>query len=82
MNAAVEAKAAEIKTLVCRVIGADPEKISDTDLFIDDLGADSLKLVEVLATLQIKYDVEVDPAEFRRLVNLEGVYEVLGEVLD
>jgi len=81
VNAAVEAKAAEIKTIVCRVLSVDPATVSDTDLFIEDLGADSLKLVEVLATLQIKLDVEVDPADFRRLVNLEGVYEVLSEAL-
>lgn len=82
MNAIIEARAAEIKAIVCRVLDADPEQVSDTDLFMEDLGADSLKLVEVLATLQIKLDVEVDPAEFRRLVNFDGVYEVLSEALE
>lgn len=81
MSALVEARAAEVKAVVCRVLNVDPETVSDTDLFIDDLGADSLKLIEVLATLQVKYDVEVDPTEFRRLVDFEGVYAVLSEAL-
>ncbi|MFF5986358.1 acyl carrier protein [Prauserella flavalba] len=82
MNAVVVERAGEIKELVCRVLEIEPEKVSDTDLFTDDLGADSMKLIELLANLEIEFDVEIDEDEIERLVNLRGVYDVLSAALD
>ncbi|PXY17200.1 polyketide-8 synthase acyl carrier protein [Prauserella sp. PE36] len=82
MNAAVAERADEIKELVCRVLEIEPEKVSDTDLFTEDLGADSMKLIELLANLEIEFDVEIDEDEIERLVNLRGVYDVLSAALD
>ena len=81
MSATVAAWADEIKAVVCRVLELDEQDVSDTALFIDDLGADSMKLIELLANLEIEFDIEVDESEFERLVNLNGVYEVLSSVL-
>lgn len=82
MNAAVAERADEIKELVCRVLEIEPEKVSHTDLFTEDLGADSMKLIELLANLEIEFDVEIDEDEIERLVNLRGVYDVLSAALD
>lgn len=81
MNPVVERRTTEIKQLVCRVLEVDEEKVSDNDLFTDDLGADSMKLIELLAHLEIEFDVEIDESELERLVNLRGVYEVLSAAL-
>jgi acyl carrier protein len=81
VNPLVEARADEIKAVVCRVLEVDEETVGPTDHFVTDLGADSMKLIELLANLEIEFDVEVDPAEFERLVDLEGVHAVLGEAL-
>lgn len=81
MNATVAARANEIKAVVCRVLELDEQDVSDTALFTDDLGADSMKLIELLANLEIEFDIEVDESEFERLVNLNAVYDVLSSVL-
>lgn len=81
MHAAVAERADEIKSVVCRVLEVDEDEVGPTDNFAD-LGADSMKLIELLANLEIEFDVEVDPAEFERLVNLDGVYDVLSATLD
>ena len=82
MHAAVAERAAEIKAVVCRVLEVDEDQVGPTDQFIEKLGADSMKLIELLANLEIEFDVEVDPAEFEKLVDLEGVYGVLSTALD
>ncbi|HEY7591967.1 MAG TPA: acyl carrier protein [Actinophytocola sp.] len=82
MHAAVVERAAEIKTVVCRVLEVDEDQVGPTAHFVDDLGADSMKLIELLANLEIEFDVEVDPAEFEKLVDLDGVYGVLSAALD
>jgi acyl carrier protein len=82
MHAAVAERAAEIKAVVCRVLEVDEDQVGPTDHFVEKLGADSMKLIELLANLEIEFDVEVDPAEFEKLVDLEGVYGVLSTALD
>ena len=82
MNARVAERADEIKAVVCRVLEVDEDQVGPADHFVDDLGADSMKLIELLANLEIEFDVEVDSAEFERLVDLDGVYDVLSTALD
>ena len=81
MNAQVSARVDEIRAVVCRVLEVDEDQVGPTDHFVDELGADSMKLIELLANLEIEFDVEVDPGEFERLVDLDGVYAVLSEAL-
>ncbi|MBB4912043.1 acyl carrier protein [Actinophytocola algeriensis] len=82
MNRRVAERADEIRAVVCRVLEVDDDQVGPADHFVDDLGADSMKLIELLANLEIEFDVEVDPAEFERLVSLDGVYAVLSEALE
>ena len=82
MNAQVAERAGEIRAVVARVLEVDEDQLGPADHFVDELGADSMKLIELLANLEIEFDVEVDPGEFERLVDLDGVYAVLSEALD
>jgi acyl carrier protein len=82
MTPLVAERVAEIRAVVCRVLEVDDDAVTETALFVDDLGADSMKLLELLANLEIEFDVEVDESEFERLVNLRGVYDALGSVLE
>lgn len=82
MNAIVTQRADEIKRTVCRVLEVEPGEVSETDLFVQDLGADSMKLIELLANLEVDFDVEIDPGEIDKMAHLKGVYEVLSAALD
>ena len=82
MTPAVAERAEEIRSVVSRVLEVERERVTETALFVDDLGADSMKLLELLANLEIEFDVEVDESQFEKLINLAGVYDVLGSVLD
>lgn len=82
MNARVAERTGEIKAVVCRVLEVDEDALAPTDNFVGVHGADSMKLIELLANLEIEFDVEVDSAEFDRLVDLNGVYDVLSTALD
>lgn len=81
VSPAVAEHAARIKRVVCQVLEVEPEHVGPSDRFIEDLEADSMKLIELLANLEIEFDVEIDEDEIERLVNLDGVYHVLGSVL-
>ncbi|MGH3435188.1 MAG: acyl carrier protein [Sciscionella sp.] len=72
---------AEVKQVVCQVLEVDDKELGMTTLFHDDLGADSMKLIDLLATFEIKYDVDVDESELDHMIHLGGVLEVLARAL-
>ena len=75
-------RAAKTKEVTCRVLEVEESELSDDTLFKEDLDADSMKLIELLANLEIEYDVEIDEDALDRMTNLTGVYEVINEALD
>jgi acyl carrier protein len=70
---------AKIKEIVCEILELDEDEVSDTSLFKEDHDADSLRAIEILASLEKEFKVVIDQAELARMVNLAGVYEVVGE---
>jgi acyl carrier protein len=81
MSALTEERVAEIRKVLADVLEVDEARIGDETLFKEDLDADSMKLIEVLARLEIEYDVEIDESALDRMVNFKGVCEVLAEAL-
>jgi len=75
-------RAAKIKEVTCRVLEIDESELGADTLFQEDLDADSMKLIELLASLEIEYDVEIDEDALDRMVNLAGVYAVINEAID
>lgn len=70
---------AKIKAIVCEILEIDPAELTDTSLFKEDHGADSLGAIEILSALERTFDVEIDQAELTRMVNLDSVVAVVDE---
>ncbi|MGW7077334.1 acyl carrier protein [Streptomyces sp. NPDC054871] len=68
-----------IKEIIAENIDVEVESLSDTALFIDELGADSLKLIDVLSALEMEYSIVIDMNELPKMVNVEATYQVAAE---
>ena len=79
MSAISDAQKKEVKSIVCEIQEIEPDEITDTSLFIEDHGADSLRAIEILARLETALGVTIDQTELSRMTNLENVYAVLAE---
>ncbi|MER7212868.1 acyl carrier protein [Streptosporangium sp. NPDC000239] len=73
------AQRAQIKSLICEILEIDPDGVTETSLFSEDHGADSLRAIEILAALERTLKVSIDQEELVRMTNLEGVYTVVTE---
>ncbi|MGC4746950.1 acyl carrier protein [Micromonospora sp. DT201] len=74
-----EQRDAKLKDLVCEILELDEDEVSETSLFAEDHGADSLRAIEILASLEKEFGVVIDQSELARMVNLKGVREVVAE---
>ncbi|MFY1670039.1 acyl carrier protein [Plantactinospora sp. WMMB334] len=69
----------QVKEIVCEILEIDADEVTETSLFKEDHGADSLLAIEILAALERNLHVTIDQAELSRMVNLAGVYAVIAE---
>lgn len=74
-----DARMETIKELVCDILELEEDKVTLTSLFKEDHDADSLRAIEILATLEKTFKIKIPQEELPKMVNLEGVYGVVAE---
>jgi acyl carrier protein len=57
----------------------DPGEIGETDHLIDDLGADSLTLVSVLAGIEQEFRVSIETEQIPRMTDVRGIRAVIAD---
>ncbi|MDX3337006.1 acyl carrier protein [Streptomyces sp. ME02-6979.5a] len=80
MTTAIDERQEKIKDIVCDILEIDPEDVTETSLFKEDHDADSLRAIEILASLEKEFHIEIDQAQLGRMVNLKSVYQVVAEI--
>ena len=68
-----------VKELIAEQLGLQPDDIRPECSFVDDLGADSLDLVELLMAFSDEFDIEIDDEEAENIVTVSDVLEALRE---
>ena len=71
---AVEAKVREI---VCDQLGVRDEEVTPDASFVEDLGADSLDLVELVMALEEEYDTEISDEEAEKIKTVQDVVDYI-----
>ncbi|MDF3835343.1 acyl carrier protein [Cupriavidus basilensis] len=68
-----------IKQIVSDILEIEPAEMTLESLFKEDHDADSLRAIEILASLEKAFGVEIPQEALARMVNLQGVYRVVQE---
>ncbi len=61
----------KLKEILVDVLGADEEDINPESKFVDDLGADSLDLVELIMSFEDKFGIEISDEEAEKLETVQ-----------
>jgi len=72
---------AEIKRLVANVTEREPEEISDTAHYMDELGVDSLMAMEVMIAVDKKFKIDIPEEEFNKATNVNESVAMVEEWL-
>jgi acyl carrier protein len=68
MSANIEAK---VKTIIAEQLGVAEGEIKITSSFIEDLGADSLDIVELVMAMEEEFEVEIPDDEAEKIKNVQ-----------
>ena len=69
----------ELQELAAEILGVDPDQVQMDKSFARDLAADSLDLVELIAAVEDKYDVELPESELEKMKMISDLWKYLEE---
>src|SRR5438552_10680908 len=69
----------ELQDLSAEILGIDPDQVQMDKSFQRDLAADSLDLVELIAAIEDKYDVELPDAELENMKTIADLWKFLEQ---
>ena len=69
----------ELQELAGEILGIDPDQVQMDKSFQRDLAADSLDLVELIAAIEDKYDVELPDAELEKMKVIGDLWAYLEQ---
>jgi acyl carrier protein len=69
---------AKVKDIIVEQLGVDPEKVKSEASFIDDLGADSLDIVELVMAMEEEFDLEIPDEDAEKLKTVNDVQNYLN----
>ena len=60
----------EVKEVVVEQLNVNPEEVKEDSKFVEDLGADSLDVVELVMALEEKFDIEIPDSDAENIVTV------------
>ena len=67
----------KVKEIIVEQLGVDENSVNEEASFIDDLGADSLDIVELIMALEEEFDIEIPDTDAEKVVTVGDVVEYL-----
>jgi len=67
----------KIKKIVVEQLGVEEDEIQKESSFIDDLGADSLDIVELIMALEEEFDLEIPDTEAEKITTVGDVVDYI-----
>jgi len=68
-----------IKKIIVDQLGVDESKITENSSFVDDLGADSLDIVELIMAFEEEFDVEIPDEDAEKMKTIGDAIKYLSK---
>ncbi|KEH97778.1 acyl carrier protein [Clostridium botulinum] len=72
----------KVKQIIADQLGLDEDTIDMDSLFVDDLGADSLDVVELIMALEEEFDIEIPDEDAEKATKVGDVVEYISSHVD
>lgn len=68
-----------VKNIICDQLAVEAEKVTETASFIDDLGADSLDIVELVMTMEEEFELDIPDEDAEKMKTVGDVVMYIKE---
>ena len=71
-----------LKRVIADVLNVDPEEITMESTFVDDLGADSLDVFQIIMGLEEEFDIEIPAEEAEKITTVEEAVNLIKSAVN
>jgi len=73
----------KIRDIIADVLNLDKNEITEDKKFVDDLGADSLDIFQIIMGIEETFDIEIDNDEAEQIVTVgDAVEQIKNATID
>ena len=69
----------DVKEVVIEQLDCDPAEVKEDSKFIEDLGADSLDVVELVMALEEKFDIEIPDEDAEKILTVADAIKYIED---
>jgi acyl carrier protein len=67
----------KVKEIIVEQLGVDENQVDDSASFVDDLGADSLDIVELVMAFEEAFDLEIPDEDAEKITTVKDAIEYI-----
>ncbi len=67
----------KVKKIIVDQLGVTPDQVKMDALFVDDLGADSLDLTELIMAMEEEFDIEIADDDAQKIVKVQDAIDYI-----
>ncbi len=67
----------KLKKVIADVLNVDPDEITMDTTFVDDLGADSLDVFQIILGIEEEFDIEIPAEKAEKISTVEEAVELI-----
>jgi acyl carrier protein len=71
----------KLKKVIAEVLNVDPDEITMESTFLDDLGADSLDVFQIIMGIEEEFDIEIPADKAEKITTVEEAVELIKGAL-
>lgn len=72
----------KLKKIISEVLNADEDEITMDTTFVDDLGADSLDIFQIIMGIEEEFDIEIANEDAEKIVTVSDAVEQIKNALN
>lgn len=72
----------KLKKIISEVLNTEEEEITMETTFVDDLGADSLDVFQIIMGIEEEFDIEIDNEDAEKIVTVGDAVEQIKKALN
>jgi len=69
----------KVQSIIAEQLGVEADEVTDEASFTDDLGADSLDIVELVMAFEEEFDIEIPDEDAEKIVRVKDAVDYIDE---
>lgn len=71
----------KIRDIICEVLSLEPEEITKGSNFVDDLGADSLEVYQIILAAEEEYEIEIPQDDADKVKTVGDIVDLVKSLI-